>query len=597
MKTAIAYFGSRLRLSACAVTSLLLVTVTVQGADRKKSQIAETNTLGNLDYITLSKRTPGTAASTNSRNMTVSNFVNLLPSVPTFSNVTETAGRSIATNAHTLFVRVDGDDSTGKRGRRDKAWRNIVAAATNSQPGDTILVGPGTFNLTFTNDFEGGLNTLVLSNNVSLIGAGIDQTIIQFDNDWAGSGGPVGIAPRDNCLLKDFTIRGTRNTAKQVPVAIDYVTAITEPDLTVKPSLAATNVTLDGLRIIADSDGLVVRHTNKCEVLVKNCVFENAWDCVVVSSNSNHRVEFVGCVFRAKWPSTSTGASTAKQSRCINAEQGTIRLLSCYLEAVNAPNETIALRTAGANAVLEAYNCAFNVSSTNGYTADATNGGGTLKIFGTGCDINKLFGSVSVNGNTNRFNGPVQINGTVASTLLRVNTNTFMVTNNAVGVGKVPTPGTQFEVSGNAIFSSDATISGTIIASASGISIGSAGSISDASGVMEFFLADHANFFGALYDDVIKIGGGSDIQKITTATGTLDFPNTSAQQHSDLSIALTGAASGDSVQLGVPVASLLANTCYTAFASNDVVYVRFNNYSSSAKDPASGSFRVTLTKF
>jgi hypothetical protein len=80
-------------------------------------------------------------------------------------------------------------------------------------------------------------------------------------------------------------------------------------------------------------------------------------------------------------------------------------------------------------------------------------------------------------------------------------------------------------------------------------------------------------------------------------TATLDFASTNAQNSRDLTIALTGAALGDVVILGVPNGSTLTNSCFTAWVSSaNVVTVRFNNYSSGALDPASGDFTVTIVR-
>jgi hypothetical protein len=75
----------------------------------------------------------------------------------------------------------------------------------------------------------------------------------------------------------------------------------------------------------------------------------------------------------------------------------------------------------------------------------------------------------------------------------------------------------------------------------------------------------------------------------------MDFPNTSAQSSSDLTSTVTGAVAGTPVLLGVPNAAVLSNTSYSAWVSStNTVTVRFNNYSSSAANPAQGSFYLIV---
>jgi hypothetical protein len=82
-----------------------------------------------------------------------------------------------------------------------------------------------------------------------------------------------------------------------------------------------------------------------------------------------------------------------------------------------------------------------------------------------------------------------------------------------------------------------------------------------------------------------------------TGSATLDFVSTNAQNSRDMTISVTGAADGDVVSLGVPNAAVNANTSYSAWVSAaNTVTVRFNNYSSGTVDPASGLFKVFVTK-
>jgi len=91
---------------------------------------------------------------------------------------------------------------------------------------------------------------------------------------------------------------------------------------------------------------------------------------------------------------------------------------------------------------------------------------------------------------------------------------------------------------------------------------------------------------------------GTPIQKVMSTTAVLDFPSTLTLTSSDLNITLTGAADGDVVQLGIPNAAVLANSCWTAWVSAaNTITVRFNNYSGGSLNPASGTFRVAITQF
>ncbi len=89
-------------------------------------------------------------------------------------------------------------------------------------------------------------------------------------------------------------------------------------------------------------------------------------------------------------------------------------------------------------------------------------------------------------------------------------------------------------------------------------------------------------------------------QGLTTITSTaaLNFGSTLAQTSADLTISLAGASDGDLVQLGVPNVAVNADSCYTAWVSAaDTVTVRFSNFSAAPINPASGTFRVAVTKF
>jgi hypothetical protein len=114
----------------------------------------------------------------------------------------------------------------------------------------------------------------------------------------------------------------------------------------------------------------------------------------------------------------------------------------------------------------------------------------------------------------------------------------------------------------------------------------------DSSGTLSQRVKANGVTYSAGLNGVVDIG-----DYWLSGSATLDFGNTSAQNSADLTITVTGAANGDVVSLGVPNGSVNANTCFTAWVSaTDTVTVRFNNYSSGAVDPASGTFKIKVLK-
>jgi hypothetical protein len=101
----------------------------------------------------------------------------------------------------------------------------------------------------------------------------------------------------------------------------------------------------------------------------------------------------------------------------------------------------------------------------------------------------------------------------------------------------------------------------------------------------------------ATFTGTVAIGSGTPIAKVVSATATLDFGNTATLTSTDLTITVTGAAVGDSVAIGLPAAPD-ANGCFTGWVSAaNTVTVRFNNYSAGSIDPASATYRATVTQF
>lgn len=81
------------------------------------------------------------------------------------------------------------------------------------------------------------------------------------------------------------------------------------------------------------------------------------------------------------------------------------------------------------------------------------------------------------------------------------------------------------------------------------------------------------------------------------ATATLDFPSVAAQSAQNLTITVTGAVVGDCVAPGIPAAAVATGLMFTMYVSAaDVVTVRAHNYTTSAINPPSGSFKAMVIR-
>lgn len=87
------------------------------------------------------------------------------------------------------------------------------------------------------------------------------------------------------------------------------------------------------------------------------------------------------------------------------------------------------------------------------------------------------------------------------------------------------------------------------------------------------------------------------LDKILRGSATLDFPITAGNAVSDLTMTVTGAAVGDVCALGIPHGSVPSDGVFIAWVSaSDTVTVRYQNNGGSPLDPASGTFKVNVSK-
>jgi hypothetical protein len=98
----------------------------------------------------------------------------------------------------------------------------------------------------------------------------------------------------------------------------------------------------------------------------------------------------------------------------------------------------------------------------------------------------------------------------------------------------------------------------------------------------------------------VRIGTGSATTlQVLSSTATLDFGSVAANSFVDLTVIVTGAGIGDIVSIGVPNGAMTSDISFFGWVSAaNTVSIRCSNVSSTtARDPASGTFRATVTRF
>lgn len=115
---------------------------------------------------------------------------------------------------------------------------------------------------------------------------------------------------------------------------------------------------------------------------------------------------------------------------------------------------------------------------------------------------------------------------------------------------------------------------------------------------MEILGIDNSVRFAVGASGGLRLGlNGTEITNVLTGSATLDFPLTSVGSVADLAITVTGAASGDVVEVGVPPASVTGIVGdFRGFASNNTVFVRFTP-TAATQNPDSGTFKVKVVKW
>ena len=201
----------------------------------------------------------------------------------------------------------------------------------------------------------------------------------------------------------------------------------------------------------------------------------------------------------------------------------------------------------------------------------------------------------AIGAGTGNGNGTVtSVTGSLPISSSGGTTPNITIANASTTASGVVTTSTQ-SMAGNKTFTGDLATSGAFSATGFTTLTGGAsvGTMATTSSLTHILGVNSSNAIGE-----IALGSGFSLSSGTLNLGgftlvSLDFPSTSAQSSSDLTVSYTGAATSHPVILAVPDGSAPANTNYTAWVSaTNTVKVRFNNYSSASVNPSSGTFTI-----
>jgi len=201
----------------------------------------------------------------------------------------------------------------------------------------------------------------------------------------------------------------------------------------------------------------------------------------------------------------------------------------------------------------------------------------------------------AIGAGTGNGNGTVtSVTGTLPISSSGGTTPNITIANASTTASGVVTTSTQ-SMAGNKTFTGDLATSGAFSATGFSTLTGgvSVGTMATTSSLTHLVGVNSSNTVGE-----ITLGSGLNLSGGTLNLGgfvlaTLDFPNTSAQSSSDITVTYTGAQVGQPVMLGIPDGSALSNSSFSAWVqSAGNVRVRFNNYSGFALNPSSNQFTI-----
>jgi hypothetical protein len=291
----------------------------------------------------------------------------------------------------------------------DIPFATIAAAIAVSQSGDVIFIGRGTF-------AQGvAANTITLPAGVSLVGSGIDVSIIT----GAGALANVLLVPGTGSIIDNLTVQATGNSSAPIGCGAS--------------DTAFTSAIIRSCKFIGTSDSVYLNNASATGLQMFDCIIQSTFDTIFCGAAGTH--DFFNC-------DVSTDGSSGLTARGIVASAGTIRFYGGKISTTKTGTNITASASGG---TIELHN-----------TRTVRNSGGSS------FDLQQTSGTLAINNVVRGDGAALTTSGTITNLQNIVDAQAGFTIAGASASGKFPIgDGTKFATSGYTLPSTSGT-NGTV---------------------------------------------------------------------------------------------------------------------------------------
>ena len=254
----------------------------------------------------------------------------------------------------------------------------IEAASAN----DVVLLGPGTFAL--------GDNVISVPNNVSVYGAGMEATHLTSTASINQASEGAIVNPGNRSVIGDMTIEGTLSDgSSQGPIGSSDFNA----------SQKAFNDAVGiRLKLVADADGVYIRHASACSLTLIDSMILSKFDAVIIADVNGvavHTVDVINCSVLVYGPS-AVAANVSHGIRIGSTAPGRIRVFDSHVRVEEGGSiETIGLQNEGTGTIEMYGGSIYAFDATGNVYAVSNESTGAIIIAGVEYDRSQTNGTIT----------------------------------------------------------------------------------------------------------------------------------------------------------------------------------------------------------